>query len=123
MKIYKAKFIGTDGSMGLRKGQVYPLKIWEEPRGFFGIGGRYIIVSWYAKEVIMALSGEVHGVMKCPYSNINAFLNNWEVVNERPKKANKKETPPRIIKNEISDFKPTTRQEKILKSYIEKHEK
>ena len=84
-KQYRARFIGRDGSMGLTRGRIYPLRIWEEPRGFFGMGGRYIVVSWYTGRVLMALSGEEVGVMKCPYGSIDAFLNNWELVRDKPK--------------------------------------
>lgn len=53
------KFIGDDGSMGLRKGMVYRVKV-------FSRAG-YILVCW-------------DFCSKCPYTSPQAFANNWEVI-------------------------------------------
>lgn len=55
------RFIGTDGSMGLRKGQAYMVRIYTK----FG----RIVVSWGVGE------NEV-----CPYSSLKTLCENWESV-------------------------------------------
>ena len=54
-----AKFIGRDGSMGLRNGRIYKIKITIEQEMVI-VKCRY---GW-----------------RCPYSSVVAFLNNWEMV-------------------------------------------
>lgn len=53
------RFIGKDGSMGLKKGSIYKLTTM--------IIGGYIVVRWDKGK-------------PCPYSSLEAFLLNWEVV-------------------------------------------
>ena len=53
----KFKFIGADGSMGLKKGEVYELKT--------SIISGILQVRW-RKEFC------------CPYSSLEKFLENWE---------------------------------------------
>ena len=52
------RFIGTDGSMGLRKNNVDVVKIYTKNRS--------ICVNW--------------GKNVCPYSSISSFLRNWEEI-------------------------------------------
>ena len=54
----KLRFIGEDGSMGLRKGQIY--NIW------LSSASNYILVRWNK------------GV--CPYTSPKSFSMNWEEV-------------------------------------------
>ena len=58
MDTISLRFIGTDGSMGLRKGHVYKVKIFTR----YG----YIYVDW--------------GSRACPYSSISSFLRNWKEI-------------------------------------------
>ena len=57
----KAKFIGTNGSMGLKKHQEYKIQIETSRNG-------YIHVSWFD-----AL-GREH---LCPYTSVATFKENW----------------------------------------------
>jgi len=59
MKII-AKFTGQNESMGLYTGVSYILKIWQE--------GQYVIVQRNEWE-------RIH--FRCPYQNIETFLQNW----------------------------------------------
>lgn len=52
MKV-RARFIGTDGSLGYRNGEVYDLTM---------KGNRIVLPT------------------PCPYSSVEAFLRNWQVV-------------------------------------------
>ena len=58
----KARFIGEDGSMGLKRGRVYLVLI-------FTMHG-YIIVSW----------GDDNPSKVCPYSQLKTLCENWESV-------------------------------------------
>ena len=58
------RFIGKDGSMGYRKGQVYMLEIWG-----------------YQQPVIKApILVPPHTATQIPYTSWNALLENWERV-------------------------------------------
>ena len=61
----KAKFIGVDGSLGLRNGATYDIKI-ENPNN------EHIIVSGWR--------GVFDTPFYCPYDNMNGFLRNWEPI-------------------------------------------
>lgn len=58
----KVRFIGEDGSMGLKRGRVYLVLI-------FTMHG-YIIVSW----------GDDNPNKICPYSSIETLCENWESI-------------------------------------------
>lgn len=58
----KLKFIGEDGSMGLRFGGVYDARIF--------IQGKFLWVEWKAS---------LFSVKKCPYSSTKAFAQNWNI--------------------------------------------
>lgn len=58
----KARFIGVDGSLGLRNGVIYDIKI-ENP------SNENILVSGWR--------GIFDSQFYCPYDNINGFLRNW----------------------------------------------
>ena len=60
-RIYK--FIGSNYSMGLINGNLYELKI----------------MPWKINGVQITWHDPVHGCMWCPYSSIDAFLQNWEL--------------------------------------------
>jgi len=53
----RMKFIGKDGSMGYKTGDVYDVEIKSS--------GKFIILS-------------SKGYIRCPYSSIKALLQNWE---------------------------------------------
>lgn len=57
----KARFIGTNGSMGLKKNQEYKIQIETSTNG-------YIHVSWF--DVL----GREH---LCPYTSVQTFKENW----------------------------------------------
>lgn len=54
----KFKFIGKDGSMGLKKGSIYEIKT--------SITHNLLWVTWNNNS--------------CPYKNLESFLKNWEKV-------------------------------------------
>lgn len=56
----KAVFIGEDGSMGLTNGQVYDV---------------CMNINHHSEEVLVFSNHAYRFV--CPYSNLNAFFNNW----------------------------------------------
>lgn len=58
----KLKFIGEDGSMGLRTGEVYDTRIF--------IKGECLWVEW---KVIL------YTVKSCPYISTQSFAQNWEL--------------------------------------------
>lgn len=63
----KLKFIGKDGSMGLKHGEVYPVRILSLP------SDKAILVEWPFGRF---------GVRRCPYSSPAAFAANWSEVKE-----------------------------------------
>lgn len=60
----KAKFIGEDGSMGLRNGQIYDIRINKILYRF-----RRMPCIWIGKNY-------------CPYETEEALYSNWEIVDE-----------------------------------------
>lgn len=69
----EAKFIGSDGSMGLRHGDVYDITI--------TIDGSYIWVNWESKEIGKAILQLLGGTPSCcPYSNEQALRENWDII-------------------------------------------
>lgn len=58
----KLRFIGTDGSMGLRHGEIYKVQIFSS--------GEYIVVKIFRGK-------EPYG---CPYSSLAKLCENWEDV-------------------------------------------
>lgn len=60
----KLKFIGEDGSMGLRTGEIYDTRIF--------IKGEYLWVEWKAS---------LYSVKSCPYTSTQSFAQNWELPN------------------------------------------
>ena len=61
------KFIGKDGSMGLKHGKVYPVKIESHPYG------SAIYVQWEVGKGIKRA---------CPYSSPVTLAKNWEVAED-----------------------------------------
>lgn len=59
----KLEFIGEDGSMGLRHGEVYECHVVS--------CAPYVYVFWYVDQKYMR---------KCPYSSLKTLLQNWEEV-------------------------------------------
>lgn len=55
----KLKFIGADGSMGLRHGEVYNVRVFSS--------GKYIVVEVYRG----------NGSYGCPYSSLSNLHKNW----------------------------------------------
>lgn len=53
------EFIGSDGSMGLRRGQVMPLSVY--------VGNGRLLACW--------------GCGCCPYDTVEAFSRNWRLCN------------------------------------------
>ena len=66
----KFRFVGRDGSMGYRTGQVYRLNVMWHNRGQW-INGLTINRT--------GIWGLLHGKGYCPYKNEDAFWQNWEV--------------------------------------------
>lgn len=58
----KLKFIGEDGSMGLRTGEVYDTRIF--------IKGECLWVEWKVN---------LYAVKSCPYISTQSFAQNWEL--------------------------------------------
>ena len=58
----KLKFIGEDGSMGLRAGEVYDTRIF--------IKGECLWVEWKVN---------LYTVKSCPYISTQSFAQNWEL--------------------------------------------
>lgn len=58
----KLKFIGEDGSMGLRTGEVYDTRIF--------IKGEYLWVEWKVN---------LYTVKSCPYISTQSFAQNWKL--------------------------------------------
>lgn len=58
----KLKFIGEDGSMGLRTGEVYDIRIF--------IKGECLWVEWKVN---------LYTVKSCPYISTQSFAQNWEL--------------------------------------------
>ena len=68
-----AEFIGTDGSMGLRRGQTYNITITED--------SHYIWVKWSPKNILDA-AAQLLGAMpfRCPYTNEASLRENWNIM-------------------------------------------
>lgn len=62
--LIKARFIGEDGSMGLKRGRVYLIQL-------YTLNG-HICVSWTTS------SGRQNKV--CPYSSLKTLCANWESI-------------------------------------------
>lgn len=87
------RFVGANGSMGLKHGNVYNVDVNSD--------GKYLWVDW--------------GKNKCPYSSFESFASNWE---ETPYKKGNYEDCIKFIENDLNirllDF-----QKDIIKSYFE----
>lgn len=69
----EARFIGSNGSMGLRHGKVYDITITKD--------ARYVWVNWEPKEIgktILQLLGITPS--SCPYRNEQTFRENWDII-------------------------------------------
>lgn len=69
----EARFIGSNGSMGLRHGEVYDITITKD--------ARYIWVNWEHKKIgktILQLLGGVPS--RCPYCNEQTLRENWDII-------------------------------------------
>lgn len=64
----RARFIGRDGSRGLKHGKVYDVLLQESNRR------KFIYMHWI----------DIHSdePENCPYQNMEALLTNWEFVEE-----------------------------------------
>lgn len=62
-----AKFIGEDGSMGFRNGSIYSLRTEIKKDSFLG------------RKAWLCIEDVRHGFV-CPYSSLEAFLENWKIV-------------------------------------------
>ena len=62
----KAKFIGEDGSMGFLKGGVYEIETFIESQRLRKDGWLWVKVK--------------NSPLRCPYSRLETFLENWEVL-------------------------------------------
>lgn len=63
----KLRFIGNDGSMGLRTGEVYDIRI--------SIDEKHLWVEWK-----VSCYGPF-AVKHCPYASVQLFAQNWELPN------------------------------------------
>lgn len=66
----KLRFIGEDGSMGLRYGRIYICRI----------GTSMELLSMNECIWVEFDTGTSRGVRRCPYSSIKKLLENWEEV-------------------------------------------
>lgn len=69
----EARFIGSNGSMDLRHGEVYDITITKD--------ARYIWVNWEYKKIgktILQLLGGVPS--RCPYRNEQTLRENWDII-------------------------------------------
>mgnify|MGYP006993708715 CR=1 FL=1 len=69
----EARFIGSDGSMGLSYGKIYNITITKD--------ARYVWVNWESKEIgktILQLLGGTPS--RCPYRNEQTFHENWDII-------------------------------------------
>lgn len=64
----KAKFIGEDGSLGFVNGATYNIETCVESH-WFSMGGLIVVYV-------------VGSRLNCPYSSVEKFLENWEVITE-----------------------------------------
>lgn len=62
---FSGKFIGKNGSMGFRKGQIYQLKS-------------------VVRDSCIVLQ-DTNSSLSCPYSGLEAVFNNWELMPEKSK--------------------------------------
>lgn len=58
----KLRFVGEDGSMELKNGEVYETRIF--------IKGKFLLVEWKVN---------LFSAKSCPYSSTKAFAQNWEL--------------------------------------------
>lgn len=70
----RAKFIGQDGSLGLKHGEIYSLKYREQ--GFF----RRWFLSRYTSRVIIVVRRAPFDFITIPYSRPLTFMANWHVL-------------------------------------------
>lgn len=64
--LLKLEFVGTDGSMGLRKGRTYNIRLF--------VDNGYIWAEWV----------DTYGnVRQCPYSSLSSFCANWRDVTSK----------------------------------------
>lgn len=69
----KARFIGEDGSMGLKHGNVYEIVLYD-------IGGQPIVSWTYTK--MSKFGMPLYYKKSCPYSDFKKLAENWETVEE-----------------------------------------
>lgn len=87
------RFVGANGSMGLKHGNVYNVDV--------NTDGKYVWVDW--------------GKNKCPYSSFENFASNWETT--MYKKGNYEDCI-RFIENELN-IRLFNYQKEIIKGYFE----
>lgn len=69
-----ARFIGEDGSMGLKHGNVYEILLYD----FKGMA----VVSWRCGK-ISNLGIPLYYKKSCPYSDFKKLAENWEIVRRK----------------------------------------
>jgi hypothetical protein len=61
---YLAAFVGTDDSMGLRKGTAYNIQVYAT-----------------TQHPVVVMIDNGNEVIRCPYSSVDTFLQNWDNIN------------------------------------------
>ena len=92
IKYKKYKFIGEDGSMGLKHGHTYKLAV-NEMNWIDRLLGSYPI-SWG----VIAFRPFEYGTPIMPYSSLSAFYENWQLCDTHPVK---KITPVSRVKSSV----------------------
>lgn len=67
----KARFIGKDGSMDLKHGNVYMIKVTADDNAIY--------VTW-KEEYPKDLGFYIYPYVTCPYSDFKKLAENWEIV-------------------------------------------
>lgn len=81
-KLYFAKFIGRDGSLGFRNGQNYFVSISEQKQTFFSkLFCKKTESGELFLETVRCIRFE-EDLLSCPYSSKEALLKNWELLEE-----------------------------------------
>lgn len=69
----EAKFIGSNGSMGLRHGQTYNITITKD--------SNYTWVTWKPKSIVLIAWQLLAGIpCRCPYHNEQTLRKNWDII-------------------------------------------
>lgn len=69
----EARFIGSNGSMGLRHGRVYNITITKD--------ARYVWVNWESNGIVGTFLQLLCGTpSRCPYHNEQTLRENWDII-------------------------------------------